>query len=266
MATDINRRPRLLCSRAGLLAALALCSVASPGMAYQPFVTDDTGTQGEGGMQLEFSWAGERTRFAGESATMQEIPLVATRGVTDALDIFVCSRYMKGDSGSGPGGLSFGAKWRFFEDAGSGLSFVIKPEAWLPVNNEREAAGLGSGRTSAGLTFAATRELPWGAVHANLALTTERHRPEVAPDVRSQRVSLAPVWNLTDTWKLGVDLGLDHIRESSQRRRVAFAELGAVYSPDKDLDFAIGLLGSRDDLNPRTRSVLATVGVTWRFR
>ena len=45
---------------------------------------------------------------------------------------------------------------------------------------------------------------------------------------------------------------------------MGYVELGAIYSPSKDLDFALGVIRSLADGNARTTQV--TAGVTWRFR
>ena len=52
---------------------------------FQPLVTDDTGTQGAGGNQLELAG----TRAKNDVATARDAAFVYTRGLTDGLDVFV---------------------------------------------------------------------------------------------------------------------------------------------------------------------------------
>jgi hypothetical protein len=80
------------------------------------------------------------------------------------------------------------------------------------------------------------------------------------------RASIAPVWDVTDQWKLALDLGTQSAHAAGAKVRSNFAELGAIYSPGKDLDFALGILRSCDNDSPRTTTHTATAGVTWRFR
>jgi hypothetical protein len=45
---------------------------------------------------------------------------------------------------------------------------------------------------------------------------------------------------------------------------LGYIELGTIYSPSKDLDFALGIIRNIIDGDVRTTQV--TAGVTWRFR
>ena len=47
--------------------------------------------------------------------------------------------------------------------------------------------------------------------------------------------------------------------------RSNFVEVGAIYSPGKNLDLAIGLIHRSDNDEPHTTTRSATVGLTWRF-
>ena len=75
---------------AALAAALLL---TQPALAVQPLVTDDTGTQGQGGHQIELSYAHSReTLSAAAGMTVKrDILLVLTTGFSDALDIYVAA-------------------------------------------------------------------------------------------------------------------------------------------------------------------------------
>lgn len=258
---------------AAQVALVTLAGLSLPVSAFQPLITDDTGTQGSGGNQLEFSLNEDRAKLAGNIERLRTMPIVYTRGLTEALDVFAGLNYARirtsisvGDA-SGGGNPSFGAKWRFYQNEQSNTSFALKPELRLPVSAGREGAGLGTGRTSGNLTFILTQDVPFGAVHINAGVGRERYRDPLSyPDTATTRASIAPVWDVSDQWKLAVDLGTQSARAAGVKVRSNFAELGAIYSPSIDLDFALGIVRTSDNDSPRTTTHTATAGLTWRFR
>jgi hypothetical protein len=251
--------------------------VAVPAFAFQPLITDDTGVQGDGGNQVEFAYVEQRTHAPGANDKMHErfdaLPFVFTRGVTDSLDLFggvAAVRERHRGAGRDVGGVSnavVGAKWRFFDDAALGTSVALKPEIYLPVSNNREDAGLGMGKISYGLTFILTQVVSFGAVHFNVRPSRDRYRDTQAnPDNTGLRFSVAPVWDVSEQWKLGLDVGTIGDRSQGNTVRTKYSELGTIYSPNKDVDLSAGYLHSRDDDHHNTVSNLFTVGLTWRFR
>jgi hypothetical protein len=61
-------------------------------------------------------------------------------------------------------------------------------------------------------------------------------------------------------------MGVESARAASANVRSNFLELGAIYSPSRNLDFALGILRSSDNENPRATKHPATAGITWRFQ
>lgn len=57
-------------------------------LAFQPLITDDTGTQGAGGNQLEFYFNEDRATAAGDTVRVQTLPLVYTHGLTETIDVY----------------------------------------------------------------------------------------------------------------------------------------------------------------------------------
>lgn len=256
-----------------LLAGLLLALSSSASWAAQPLFTDDTGTQGEGGNQIEFSFDRDRAEQAGLTNTTRTLPFTFTRGITDALDVFASVNHTRltsslpGTDASGSGNPSLGLKWRFHENEASKTSFGIKPEVILPVSASNEAAGLGSGRTSYALTAILSQETSFGSVHANLAASRARFRdPAANPDASVIHVSIAPIWDLNEQWKLVADIGAETERAAGNRTRAFLFEIGAIYSPSKDLDFAFGFIRRNDRTTPGTTSNAITAGITWRFK
>jgi hypothetical protein len=252
---------------------LALTGLSGSALAFQPLITDDTGTQGSGGNQLEFSFIEDRAETAGEIERVRTLPVVYTRGLSDALDVFAGLSHVRvrpaapESDVNGNGNPSVGAKWRFYEDEASRTSFALKPEILLPVSAERESAGLGTGKTSANLTLILTQEVPFGAVHLNAGVGRERFRDTaVNPDVRITRVSFAPVWDIDEQWKIALDVGTESARTVGATVRANFVELGVIWAQSKNLDFALGLVRASDDGSPGTTTHTANAGITWRFR
>ena len=252
-------------------AASLMLSVSAS--AFQPLTTDDTGMQASGGNQVEFSLNEDRAKALGKVELLRSLPIVYTRGLTDALDVFTGLSYAwvrpasAGSNASGSGSPSFGAKWRFFAGEESKTSFALKPEVLLPAGDDRDGAGLGTGKTSGRLTLILTRELPFGAIHINAGVSRDRYRNTLNnPDTTTKRFSIAPVWDLKGQWKLAFDLGAESAYQGDAKIRSNSIQLGAIYSPSKDLDFALGALCASDNASPRTNKRAATAGITWRFR
>jgi hypothetical protein len=251
-------------------ASVALAASGSAA-AFQPLITDDTGTQGKGGNQLEAGFARTTDKLEGLRFTADEVPLAYTRGLADALDVYLALAHVRleadGARERGWGNVALGAKWRFFEDEESKLSLALKPEIQFPVSSDDEARGLGSARTSFGLAVLLTRETGFGAVHANLAVSRIDYDDPVlrAAERRTQyRLSVAPVWDVTEQFKLALDVGVLSNPDAAMRTRMGYAELGAIYSRSKDLDFALGVIQGMSD-GP-VDSLQWTAGVTWRFQ
>jgi hypothetical protein len=268
---------RLLSSTA-LLAVLAAFS--TPSSALQPLITDDTGTQGAGGNQLEVSFNRERTRTDGEEGErgtterVRSVPVVYTYGVTETLDVYAGVEHARirtrnaeeKDGASGFANTVIGAKWRFFENEASGTSLAIKPEVALPVSSQREEDGLGTGRTSGSLTFILSQDLPFGSVHFNAGAGRDRHRhPDENHNASIRHFSVAPVWDVSEQWKLALDVGVDRERSDGHTVRTKYGEIGAIYAPSENLEFAFGIIRASDDDHQKSKTHGLTFGLTWRF-
>lgn len=241
--------------------------------AFQPLVTDDTGTQGTDGNQMEAAYNRTVDRAPGVRTTTHEVPLGFTRGIIDALDFFVGLDRQKivpdapATVERGWGNPVLGAKWRFHEDEASKLSLALKPQVQFPVSKEREARGLGTARASYGVGLLLTQETGFGAVHANLVVDRVNYADDALNSAERRtlyQLSVAPVWDVAEGWKLALDAGLMTNPDPAAKARMGYVELGAIYAPNKDLDFAFGIV--RNVMDGSTRTTQATVGLTWRFR
>jgi hypothetical protein len=241
--------------------------------AFQPLVTDDTGTQGAKGNQVEAAYNRTVDKLSSTEAITQEVPLVFTRGFTDALDLYVGVGYQRieppapGTEERGWGNPAVGAKWRFYENEASKLSFALKPEIQFPVSDSREARGLGTAEASYSVNLIMTQETGFGAVHANAVAERVNYSDDALNSAERRtlyRLSVAPVWDVAEGWKLALDAGLTTNPDLAASARMGYVELGAIYSPSKDLDLAFGIIRNVSDGDISTTQ--ATAGVTWRFR
>jgi len=251
------------------LCAVSMC-VAGSALALQPLITDDTGTQGAGGNQLEASYSRDRTRVDGDTERVHTVPLGYTYGLTDSVDVYASTAWSRirvhGDDASGFGNTVVGAKWRFFESDDSGTSLAIKPEVAIPVSSSHERDGLGTGKTSGSLTVILSQDLPFGSIHFNAGVGRDRFRDsDENPRTDYRRFSLAPVWDVSEQWKLAFDVGSETARADGHTVRAKFAEVGAIYSPNKDVDLAFGFIRTTDNESPKSTMHTLTGGVTWRF-
>jgi hypothetical protein len=257
--------------RRSLFATLLLLPAIA--WAFQPLVTDDTGTQGAGGNQVEASYNRTVDKAPDGRAVTHEAPLVFTRGITDALDLYAGLGYQRIAPAApepverGWGNPALGAKWRFYENEAAKLSFALRPEIQFPVSKSREARGLGTARTSYSINLVMTQETGFGAVHANLMAERVRYADEAlnAGERRTlYRLSVAPVWDVAEGWKLALDGGLVTNPDLTAKARMGYVEIGAIYSPSEDLELALGIIRNVSDGAANTTQ--ATLGLTWRFR
>jgi hypothetical protein len=268
-----------------LLAVLAAFS--TPSLALQPLITDDTGTVGAGSNSLEISYNRDRTRIGktveedengdlvsvpAETERAYSVPVVYTRGLTDTLDVYAQIEHVRlrpadhEGRASGLGNTVIGAKWRFFENEDSGTSLAVKPEVLIPVSAQREEDGLGNGKTSGGLTFILSQDVPFGSVHFNAGVARDRFRnSEDNPSATTRHFSIAPVWNVSEQWTLALDVGVDRVRSGGDTVRSKYAEIGAIYAPSEEIELAFGLIRATDNDHPKSKTHGLTVGLTWHF-
>jgi hypothetical protein len=254
--------------------------------------TTDTGTQGTGGNQLEVEYSHDRFRTKeGENKDTERAHSFGATypyGLTETLDIYAGishSRWRNKASGfdengdfmvekeraSGFGNTVIGAKWRFFDNETSGTSLAIVPEIALPVSSQREDDGLGTGRISGGLTLALTQTVPFGSLNFNAGVGRNRNRHhEDNPNETVRSFSVAPIWEISDRWKLAFDAGIERVRYSDgEKERSKFTEIAAYYAPIKDIELSIAFTHSTarttEDEHPRMRGNTVAAGLTWWF-
>ena len=255
------------------LSAYLLAIHAPVALSFQPLITDDTGTQGTGGNQIEMALDRQEVKSAGDRTRTRTVPLVYTRGISDTLDAYVEVSHVhirsniSASDAEGRGNPAVGLKWRFYDDAARKLSVAFKPEMQFGLSTDAESRGLGSGRNGYSGLIIATQGTAFGAVHVNYGFTRASYALDANRNANRRwlhSLSVAPVFELAEGWSLAVDLGVMTNPDQTQRARMGYAEFGVIWSSRNDLDLALGLIRHIGDGEPR--STVLTAGVTWRFR
>lgn len=258
------------------LVTAVLLILPATGHAYFPFITDDTGTQGKGGNQLEINYvfskergigiADDGTYFSGEFGSSNVFPVTYTRGLTDDLDLFV-GIVRQTSPTNGWMNASIGLKWTFAGDQESGWSFAIKPALLTPVGRSMEESGLGNGLTNASVSLISSYVQPRYEVHMNARYLSNRAYvdPENQQASNLWGVSVSPIWVINQQWKLGLDVGME-TNPNTTSARAAYAQVGFVYAPVENVQIGLGIVGNRaigSQSKEYNWSLMS--GIAWQF-
>jgi hypothetical protein len=253
-------RTRIL-AHAGAVLALLLPSQLP---AAHPLITEDTGTLGHGGWQLELTGEHITIRSGGVE---QDIALTAAtlgHGLSDRTDIILTVPHLRLSPAPADGSpeergladLGLDIKWRFYESGA--LSFAFKPGLTFPTGDDERA--LGVGRTTWTLYLITAYELEkWsfllhcGHVHHN---NTFNERVDL------WHASAAVNWQATDKLKLILDTGIDRNTEHHADDDPVFVVGGLIYSPAANLDLDLGYRTTAVD-GTRERALLAGATLRW---
>jgi len=243
------------------LPALISCLLIPSAFAAHPLVTDDTGTQGAKGNQIEFStdWtqsAGGKTRAA---------DMTYTRGLTEDLDLALTIPGIYGaprQQATGFNDLSIGAKWRFMDT--DQFSLGIKPE-WIPAT-ANSARGLGNGRDSFSLALIAQISLNDLTILINQSHAHNRFKNDdtrLENRARINQTSAAVLYAIRDSVSLVADIGQRDSDASDQTAKTRFSVLGVIWSIHESLDLDAGVQRTR---TPDEAEKQWGIGITWRFK
>lgn len=230
---------------------LLLCFAAPAAWAAHPLITEDTGTQGKGGWQLELS--ADRVRDGNEQATVSQMTL--SYGFAETADLQVGIPYVGGSANNGKGDLAVEVKWRFWER--EHLSLGVKPGVTLPTGDENR--GLGQGRATYGaLLFASYDPGAWAA-HVQAGYRRNENSVGESRDLTQYSGSLwyRPVEALRLVGEVGWLRGSTPGAERYQR----LFTLGVIWTPRKDLDLDLGWRRGQGELFDR----VIGGGITFRW-
>lgn len=259
------------------LVAAATLSLSPMAHAFFPFVTDDTGTQGQGGSQIELNYEFVKAhndeldidgRVLGTATeTANSLASGYAYGVSDNIDVFV-GIARQSNPVSGWLNTEIGAKWVFAGDQTSGWSAAVKPTLVLPVSKQMQDNGLGNAKTNLGFALVTSYMTETHELHLNLDYTGNQYAStEQAEDQRKAlwRLSAAPVYVINEQWKVGIDVGMQTNPDYNSRYQ-AFGEVGIQYAPADNLQLGLGVLGSTAvNASNNGWDVAVTAGVTYQF-
>lgn len=249
-----------------LLAVVFVFLMAGTSFGLHPLVTEDTGVQGRGNAELEFSMEYAREAEDGQAQTASSATMTIAYGLTNNMDLIVGIPYQnirtkteeETSSEDGMADMVMELKWKFYEK--DGLSFALKPSVTLPSGSKRK--GLGSGRAAYGLYFITTKEMEPVTVHFNAMYKRNENSREPKDRVDLWHISLASEIALAKQIRLVTNIGMDKNSSATSNVNPAFALGGLVYSFSKDLDIDIGY---KHGLNKSATDYSILAGLTWRF-
>lgn len=251
--------------------------LANPAQAFFPLVTDDTGTQGTAGNQIEISYSfnksvnsvtDENGRFVERAQGIANaFPLTYTRGISENIDVFFGVARQTSPA-RGWESSEIGLKWVFAGDQTQGWSAAIKPTITLPVSTKMQDRGLGTAKTNVAVTLISSYLTDTYEWHFNAGYAGNRQAVTAEAEAERQNlwsVSVAPVIVLNPQWKLAFDAGLQ-TNPGENSRYSAFGEVGLVYAPIENLQLGLGVIVS-PDLNAKSKaySYTLTTGLAYQF-
>lgn len=237
-----------------LLASLIL---AGPAHAAHPLQTEDTGTQGEGNIELENGLDWSRSGSSRDFAYQPQV----SYGLTPATDLIVQPSLLRHRDPTGRlagwGDTNLDLKWRFFGQAP--LSLAVRAGATLATSED----GLGNphGRTTAHALLAGTWDAAPLTVHGNVGLSQNPSGIGLRRTVAG--VSAAAMWQWSERLILTVDGSAGANPDRSRHAWPATLLAGVIYTVRPGLDLDIGWQSSVAATTPAKRDLLA--GLTYRF-
>ncbi|MEW6219035.1 MAG: transporter [Thermodesulfobacteriota bacterium] len=244
-----------------VLALLLASSTAA--LAAHPLITDDAGTQGQGGFQVEINAEYGDDDEDGVEERGSEVAGAISYGIGEAVDLVLGLPYLHirseeagaTSTADGLGDLSLEAKWRLLDRDRLGLA--IKPGLTLPTGDEEE--GLGTGRATWSVFAILSQEFVAAAVHLNLGALGNENKL----DERHQlwHASLAAELELGRAVKAVANVGAERNPDPASGTAPAFALAGLIWAVSDNLDLDCGIKAGLTD--PEV-DVAYLAGLAWR--
>jgi hypothetical protein len=256
------RRPTGFNARAVGRAALAiLLACAADAFAAYPLLTEDTGTQGAGKIELELgnTW----TRDGGERA--YEFGPQLSYGVLPNLDGILRPTWTAlrtaGDgaitTARGAGDTAHDVKWRFYQEG----AFSVATRAGIDAPTGDAARGLGAGKVTYHVLAATSVHAAPLALHTNLGYTRARGDGVNRRDLF--HASTAAVMAIDSSWQLLLyDIAVDTNPERVRSAAPGIVRIGVIYTIRPGCDFAFGYQAR---LNPAAPARVLLAGLTMRW-
>ncbi|RMG57299.1 MAG: transporter [Deltaproteobacteria bacterium] len=247
------------------LTVLALaCLFHLSAFAAHPLITDDTGTQGKGKLQLEVNGEFAREDEGGVKEDATELATILSYGVLDSVDLVLGIPYQfirVKDAGNtttenGISDVLLELKWKFYGK--DGLSLALKPGLSLPTGDDEK--GLGAGKAGFSYFFILTKEVePW-AVHLNLGYIRNENTADEREDL--WHASLAAQVQATEKLNIVGNIGAERNADRSSDTPPAFILGGVIYSLSENFDVDLGI---KAGLNKPETDYSILTGITYIF-
>lgn len=232
--------------------------------AMHPLVTDDTGTQGTGRFEFEWSYEFYHDDTYGIRQNLHQLNHVLSYGVIDTVDLIVSLPYQIVNTtengvhtrNDGISDMTLEVKWRFFEK--DGLSFAVKPGMSLPTGDDEE--GLGSGKVHGSFYFIATKEMEPLTFHLNAGYGRNETTLQEENDI--YYFSFATEFQVNKRLKLVGNIGVERNTDVESDTPLVFILGGVVVPVTEYLDLDVGIKGG---LTKPENDYGVLSGLTFRF-
>ena len=244
-----------------VLLIMILAVIAPPAQAMHPLFTDDTETQGPGGVLVE-----SNINYLKDNEFKSiVVPIAVTVGIGETMDAAVEMPYLSlhpsTATGNNEGGLSdvfFRFKHRFYEhEKKSGgrnqpeQSLAYQVAFSQPTGSEEK--GLGTGTARWGGRLISTTEWESLKINANLSYESSGkalRRGNFSFD-DAVSLSIAAEYEQMKPWEPVVELSVFRVKEPDAARRIVNALVGMIYEPSEhfyvDAGIRIGLNEDSED-------------------
>jgi hypothetical protein len=271
---------------------LSILLVPTLVFAFEPLNTDDAGTVKAGGNQIEQYFFSINRQGSSQQADIitpgeeytgrtdaKAFPFTYTRGLSDQVEASISATYFNEPSGNYSKFANYvlASKWRFYEDGDQGYALAIKPTVVLPAGKQQQVAGLGLAAFNYGVNFIASKywqdiELHLNAVYMRSPYNTN-YSVGTATDLNRTNiflVSIAPVWSISKSLKIALDVGAATNPPSSEQYLSHYALIAGIYSLTDNIDLGVSYMRTGSSYSETFASQQAgatrsEVGVTWRF-
>jgi hypothetical protein len=279
-----------------LLLALMTFFLISQALAFEPLNTDDAGTVKKGGNQIEMYFysinkinqptgpgqdiSSPGAEFSGPGST-KSFPFTYTRGVAENVEIAIGTQYNATPRASNYSPIStyaLNAKWRFWGEEGESWNFAIKPILQFPDSKQQQVIGFGQAAFNYGATFISSYYLNESLeTHINVGYMRSPYNVNYlnggsASPLRLNiySASIAPVWNVTDRFRLALDFGVQTNPPETEQQSTMFGMVAAIIGLSENVDFGISMMRSAQNtglvlVGNGANSTRLDAGITWRF-
>ncbi|HNT43106.1 MAG TPA: transporter [Syntrophorhabdaceae bacterium] len=252
-----------------VLVLAMIIALPAVGFAARPLLTDDAGTLGKGGFQVElgFETSDHRTDDDGvvtrEDASSTSATL--SYGILDNLDVLLGMPYEwskvreDGDTirnSDGIADLTLEAKWRFFEKGG--FAMALKPGVSFATGDHKR--GFGTGRTTYGALFIATQDIGPVSLHLNAGYRRNENDTDERKDIWGG--DFAAVVTVAKPLKLVANVGTKTSTDRTAATDPAFFLGGLIYSITDKIDLDLGYKRGLNKAEPDNAYI---GGLTIRF-